>query len=54
MFNLRIKSYTFANILRYLYNYKLVSTITFKDSSLSNNNTPLMPLIDAHLRGFFF
>jgi hypothetical protein len=24
------------------------------DSFSTNNNTPLMPLLDAHLRGFFF
>lgn len=24
------------------------------DSCSTNNNTPLMPLLDAHLRGFFF
>jgi hypothetical protein len=24
------------------------------NSCSANNNTPLMPLLDAHLRGFFF
>lgn len=41
--------YTFAPLIG-----TLVCRLFHTDSFSTNNNTPLMPLFDAHLRGFFF
>ncbi len=34
--------------------YAMYCMYFYTESFKTNNNTPLMPLFDAHLRGFFF
>lgn len=48
------KGITFAETLYVLPPIKLVCGALFFDSNFTNNNTPPMPLYDAHLGGFLF
>jgi len=44
----------FAVATSKLFNIKTTLGLFSKDSYLTKNNTPSMPLLDAHLGGFFF
>lgn len=47
-------SFTFAPTVPVQLSVRFASGSYFKDSLFTNNNTPPMPLHDAHLGGFFF
>jgi hypothetical protein len=46
--------YIFVLIIGTLLNVKFVCKLFSSDRFITNNNTPSMPLFDAHLEGFFF
>lgn len=47
-------SCTFARTVPVQHTVRSASGSFFKDSTFTNNNTPPMPLHDAHLGGFLF
>jgi len=48
------KGITFAPTEPVLYTIRTANGSFFKDSTFTNDNTPPMPLHDAHLGGFLF
>jgi hypothetical protein len=48
------KGFTFAPTIPVLHTVRSAYGSFLKDSTFTNNNTPPMPLHDAHLGGFLF